>query len=445
MTRTAISIALAMVSGLEAFAQVAASQSPDEGSSSGGFFTLGVSPTASGLSLGSSAGSSAGPTGSSARNVVNFQGLLARSDGKTLSIELEDERVIRFRLNERTLYTPDGPPGRLAAFRITDVVSVEAAVERKGNYLARSVRFVRKPSPAEQAEVLQCPEVNYQWEENVIDSATVDPGRESRKLSLVAKPGAIPESTGDQAAPGAAGDDDLIPSVRRRVNEAFERLPNFRARQVTSMFHSTSKNVKWIPNGVITAEVAYEGGQEAYSEIQVDGKRPGDAPAIGDAEYMRSFNNAWSTGDFESIAHCVFDGLQDSDFHKTATEHSNDGDLAVYEFAGGRTSTCIAVRSESQVAYPSYHGSLKIKPQTNEVVHVELEADDMPKGFPLDRAERSVDFGAVQVGADRYLLPNTGYWFGCYRNSYSCFLNRVDFRNYRRFSSDSVVKFAAGN
>jgi len=103
------------------------------------------------------------------------------------------------------------------------------------------------------------------------------------------------------------------------------------------------------------------------------------------------------------------------------------------------------VRSDSQVAYPSFKGSLKVRSATQEVMHVEMEATDMPKGFPLDRAERSVDFGVVRVGPEQYLLPTTGYWFGCYRNSYYCFLNRVDFRDYRHFESDSKVQFGAGN
>jgi hypothetical protein len=267
----------------------------------------------------------------------------------------------------------------------------------------------------------------------------------------VAKPKAIAESAVDAApslkhTPAHEGlEDDLIASIRRRVNDAFERLPNFRAKLVTSMFHSTTKKVKWVPNGVIAAEVAYEGDRELYTDIQVNGKRPATAPATGDAEYMRSFNNAWSTGDFETISHCVFSGLEDSDFHKAATERDAEGELAVYEFSGGRASTCIAVRSESQIAYSSYKGSLKVRTQTKDVVHVELEAIDMPTGFPLDRAERSVDFGVVRVGAEQYLLPTTGYWFGCYRNSYYCFLNRVDFRDYRRFKSDSIVRFDAGN
>ena len=160
---------------------------------------------------------------------------------------------------------------------------------------------------------------------------------------------------------------------------------------------------------------------------------------------MRSFNNAWSTGDFETISHCVFEGLQDADFHKSGAERDTEGELAIYDFAGSRASTCVAVRSDSQIAYPSYKGLLKVRTETQDVVHVELEATDMPTGFPLDRAERSVDFGVVRIGTEQYLLPTTGYWFGCYRNSYYCFLNRMDFRDYRHFKSDSIVRFAGAN
>jgi hypothetical protein len=423
VTTTAVWIFVALFSGLEAFAQVTDDTPP------GGFFTPAPVPL--------------GAVGGTARGVASFEGLLARSDGDTLSIELADQRVMRFQLNQQTRYLPDGPAGRLAAFRIADVVSVEATTEPRGYFTARSVRFLRMPTPAEQTELLQCPEINFHWENNVIGSAAMDSKQDTRKLSLVTKPAALVELPGGNL-PAAGDGDDLIQAIRTRVNEAFGRLPNFRARLVTSMFHSSNKKVKWVPNGVITAEIAFE-GEEAYSEIQVDGKRPANAPASGNADYMRSFNNAWSSGDFESIAHCVFGGLENSDFHKAEAEHSDQGDLVVYEFAGNRASTCIGVRSETQVAYPSYRGSLKVNPKTGDVVHAELEAIDVPKGFPLDRAERSVDYGLVQIGTERYLLPATGFWFGCYRNTYSCFMNRMDFRDYRRFTSDSVVRFASGH
>ncbi len=379
---------------------------------------------------------------------VSLDGLLARSDGETLSVVLSDHRVVRFRLEDRTKYQPDSLPEKLSTFHVTDAVSVESEVDSKGFLVARSLRFIRKASAEEKAEILQSPEFRQRWRQNVLSSEGIDLADDDRKLDLVAKPAAIFEVEPDTPNPTSsavfhadAAGDELIPLARRKVNDAYDRLPNFRAKLVTSLFHSTSKPVKWIPDDVVASEIAYEEQHESYSDIRIDGKRPGNAPAIADPDYMRSLDKAWSTGDFESLSHCVFSELEDADFHKLRTDHGPQGDLEVYEFSRGSPSTCVAVLSKSQVAYPAYKGSLKIKPQTREVVHIELEATGMPASFPLDRAERSADFNKVEIGGEQFLLPATSYWFGCFRNTYSCFLNRMDFRDYRRFEANSTVRF----
>jgi len=375
-------------------------------------------------------------------------------------MELPDQRVLRFLLDDQTRYKPDGPAEKLTAFRVADVVAVDAEVDSKGFLLARAVRFVRKASPNEQAEILQSPEIMQRWRENVLSSNSLDPAGDDRKLSLVIKPNSITDRAEDSApglrraeflqpgpkqaaeAPRAgAVEDDLISLVRRTVNAAFERLPNLRAKQVTSLFHSTSKPIKWIPDSVVAAEVAYEEERESYSDIHIDGKRPNGAPETGDSDYMRSLDKAWSTGDFETISHCVFSELEDSDFRKVRTEHRDDGDVITYEFTGQRSSGCVGLKFKSEVAYPAYKGLLKVRAQTREVLHVELQATEIPKAFPLDVAERSVDLGRVGIGDEQYRLPTTGYWFGCFRGSYSCFMNRMDFRDYRRFEADSNVRF----
>jgi hypothetical protein len=388
---------------------------------------------------------------------VTLVGVLARADFETLCIELPDQRVIRFQVDEKTQYKPNGIPAKLTTFRVSDVVSVDSEVDGKGYLLARSVRFVRRASPDEQAEILHSPELMQKWSENLLALDAGNRSGDDRRLNIVAKPKAIidrqegaPNLERAEYGPGSQidalrgdpGENDLIPLVRRRINDAFDNLPSLRAREVTSLFHSTSKPVKWIPDTVVSAEIGYEEERESYSDIQIDGKRPAGAPTTGSSDYMRSLDKAWSTGDFETLSHCIFSELEDSDFHRVRTERGAEGDVSVYEFTGGRNSACLGVKFKSQIAYPGYKGLMKVRPKTREVVHVELEAIDIPAAFPLDRAERSVDFGMVRIGENQYLLPTTGYWFGCFRNSYSCFLNRIDFRDYRRFEADSTVKFS---
>jgi hypothetical protein len=291
------------------------------------------------------------------------------------------------------------------------------------------------PARDEKAEVFQNPEMMHRWRKNELQG-TAPPSDDDRRLSVIEKPGAI-ESAGDEPSTG----DGLFGLIRRRVDQAFDELPNLRSTQVTSLFHSTSKPIRWIPEGVVSAEIEYEDGSEVYSNIRINGRRPPTAPDTADPEYMKSLDKAWSTGDFESIAHCVFSELMEGDFQKPAREHKEGRDIVRYEFNGRRSSGCIGVLYRSEVAYPAYKGMLEADSQTGELLHIEIEATDMPAGFPMDRAERSMTFRKVQVGPKEYLLPATAYWFGCFRNSYSCFLNRIDFRNYRRFESETTVRF----
>jgi len=373
---------------------------------------------------------------------------LLRSDVQTLSIELPDQRIIRFELNEKTQYQGEDGSGKLDAFHMADFVHVEAEVDSRGFLLAHSVRFLRKPNQQEQGEVRQSPEAMQRSIGNLIQGQDIDSMQDDRRLNLVAKPSPIADGQRREDSArrvefqiDSSADGDLIQRARKKVNEAFGNLPNLRAKQVTSLYHSTSRPIKWIPDNVVTAEIAYEEQRESYSDIHVDGKEPADAPIQGDSDYMRSLDKAWSTGDFETISHCVFSELDDSDFHKVSSERAVERDLAVYEFKGGRSSSCIGIKFKSEVAYPAYKGLMKVKPKTGEVVHVELEATDVPRSFALDRAERSIDFEMVRIGREQYLLPSTAYWFGCFRNSYSCFMNRVDFRDYRLFQADSTVRF----
>lgn len=408
--------------GLSAFAQVVVSTPPEE-------FTFG------GLSTGNhKPASTAYPLGMP-HSKLALEGWMVCSDGKSLSMELADQRLIRFELEAKTQYFPERGSPSLASFRMADFVRVDGEIDVKGLVLAKSVRFLRRPTTAEQEEVSQSPELMQAWHENVLAGRDLDEAADDRKLSLVSKP--EPVSLGTQTL----GPETMISRVRQSVEDQFENLPTLRARQITSMFKSTSKPLKWVPDGVVTDEVAYEDNREAYSGLTLNGKQLPGAPETANSDFMRSMEKAWSTGDFKTISHCVFGELADADFTPAGTTQSNGETLQVFDFRGHRSSGCIGINYRSEIAYPAFKGSMQVRPQTGELLHVELEAAEIPEAFPLDRAERSLDFSVVRIGTSDYLLPKTAYWFGCFRNTYSCFLNRIDFRDYRRFEADSTVQF----
>src|SRR5258708_3972254 len=115
------------------------------------------------------------------RSHVSFEGILARSDGQTLSIELHDQRIIRFQLDDRTRYKPNGMPESLTTFHVTDVIAVESEVDGKGDLVAHSVGFIRRASPEEQAEIFRNPEIMHRWGENELCSTSMDSSGDDRR------------------------------------------------------------------------------------------------------------------------------------------------------------------------------------------------------------------------------------------------------------------------
>jgi hypothetical protein len=75
------------------------------------------------------------------------------------------------------------------------------------------------------------------------------------------------------------------------------------------------------------------------------------------------------------------------------------------------------------------------------VIRLELEATDIPAEFPYDRAERRIYYGRVKIGSAYYQMPISAYWFGCYRATYDCWMNRIEFHDYGQFKTDSTIRF----
>ena len=65
----------------------------------------------------------------------------------------------------------------------------------------------------------------------------------------------------------------------------------------------------------------------------------------------------------------------------------------------------------------------------------------MPKEFELDTVECAVDYDFVTIGDNRFLLPVHSEILSCERRNGYCSRNVIDFRDYRKFTADSSIKF----
>ena len=75
------------------------------------------------------------------------------------------------------------------------------------------------------------------------------------------------------------------------------------------------------------------------------------------------------------------------------------------------------------------------------MLRIEQRANYLPRDFTYDKAETMVEYGFVDIDGKRYLLPTSSENMACMAGTGNCVKNELAFRNYRKFSAESDIKF----
>jgi hypothetical protein len=394
-----------------------------------------------------------------------FEGWITALSDDKLRIEAQDHRLLSFRTSATTK-KPDGlQPG--------DYVQVEATEDDHGYFTAVSVAKPdkapeREPAPATSSggdtNSETQPKEDAAAPEPASSSAVVKPPlpidpedegpphlqrgipKARKKPVAVAKtedePPA-PVEVASAAAPAERPEDaprtprqDGAPSVIERARAAAETfltgLPNYVCQQFTTRYQSEGHPANWSAQDVVSAEVVYEDGKERYEKLAINGK-----PVKGAIEDTGS----WSTGEFGTILADLLSPATHADF-KFAGEREIAHETSMkYNFEVERAYSHWNVSVASQTVQPAYRGAVWIAKASGRVLRIEMQAVQLPKEFPNDTVESAVDYGWVNLGTEKFLLPTRAEMLACFRGTSTCTRNVVEFRTYKKFSGKSNIIF----
>ena len=86
-----------------------------------------------------------------------------------------------------------------------------------------------------------------------------------------------------------------------------------------------------------------------------------------------------------------------------------------------------------------YHGSVFVDKESHMVVRIVVEAENIPASFPVRSVKETLDYDFTKIGDREFLLPLV--------NDVRMHAGRMwtknlkEFRLYRKFSADAVIKF----
>lgn len=403
------------------------------------------------------------------------EGILQDIDLKKLEVELDDHRTVSFALTEKTKYRRDDKLIQAEDLRPGDRITVVYSTDEKdGTFSAVSVRFV-KGGTTVQAREERKPDADPKASEPAVQ----------RELPKDMTPIATPNMTTVAKTGGRAGDDDDGPPTLRRGKpkpkiskepvaevaaatpekpaeaprpaEEVERpappppspielareaafdfsktLPNYVCTEFMARFQSDSKPANFRPIDVVSTEVIYEDGKERYDKITINGK-PFKKPIT------EMSGGAWSTGEFGTILRDLFSPATAAEFRYRREARASNRSAKVFDFQVERENSHWKIMTANQSVLPAYKGTIWVDKETNRVLRIEMQARDIPKAFPLDAVESSVDYEFIRLGTgDQFLLPVHSETLSCERGSYNCSLNKIDFRNYHKFTGESTILF----
>jgi hypothetical protein len=228
--------------------------------------------------------------------------------------------------------------------------------------------------------------------------------------------------------------DPVIGSAREAAAMFTETLPNYVVKQFTTRYQTEmarGDRTSWQPLDVVTADVIEENSKETYKNILINGKPTKDPTEKG----------AWSTGEFSSVQLDLLDPSTDADFYNKRTSTIVNRAAYKYDFTVKKENSHWTIKASAETTVPAYSGSVWIDKENSRVLRIEMQAKNMPSAFPFDQVESALDYDYVNISGQKFLLPAHSENMTCIRGTSECSRNVIEFRNYRKYGSDTSITF----
>jgi hypothetical protein len=229
--------------------------------------------------------------------------------------------------------------------------------------------------------------------------------------------------------------DPIIDMAREEAFSFSETLPNYVVKQFTTRYITEvarNRGTSWRALDTITADLVYQDGKESYKNFLVNGRVSREAPEK---------SGSWSSGEFASTLQDIMSPITNADFHGKRSTTIVNRPAYRYDFSVEQQNSHWHVEASAQSYQPAYTGSVWIDKENYRVLRIELSARDMPRSFPLDQVESSVDYDYVLIGDQKYLLPTHSEALSCVRGTSDCSRNTIEFRNYKKFGAETNITF----
>jgi hypothetical protein len=371
-----------------------------------------------------------------------IDGALRKLGEKDLVLQSGPKTLLRFRLLAKTQFRDkDGESMRDSLLRPGDQLSVQ--VNSDDPETAIRVSFVKAGSSTERAAA------ELPFDDSTVRAPKADDLGKRRTVAVqqteksepdtAAPEGTAAPGTPDGAPPAPTSskplgtDDEVLVEARMEASRFTDGLPNFTARQLTTRYFSQTWPARWQKIDEVTADVACVDGKEEYRNIAVNGNPVSRPPER---------TGSWSTGEFSTTMEDVLSIPTAARFKRRGEDRVGSRSAVVFDYTVAQpNSHWTLVSPDDRKFNPAYEGAIWVDKDTRRVLRIEQRTVDIPRDFPLLKAETVITYSFVTIDKKPVLLPGSSENLGCWRGSGTCVRNTIEFQDYKKFSAESSVTF----
>lgn len=220
--------------------------------------------------------------------------------------------------------------------------------------------------------------------------------------------------------------------VRARAFEYTDALPNFICEQLIRRLQSGGLRGKFGLKDTVTVDVAYVDGLEEYKNPKRNGKPLKDYDEIQQS-------GTYSSGEYGTILKDILHPTSDAKFTFRKKDTIAGIETEVWDLVVEQANSHWKLTFGGQTIKPKYRGAIWIDPKEFMVLRIEMDALNIPMTYPIDHAEMIIEYGPKKIADKFYTLPSYTANLACHRSSSTCVKNETEFRNYRKFTTESNI------
>lgn len=237
--------------------------------------------------------------------------------------------------------------------------------------------------------------------------------------------------------PSAAARDRVLKSVSEFAREYIQHLPDFICIRETIHYTRTAEAAAWRPQTKIGEELSFYTQEEHSRVVAVDDKPAKALPHRWGTRFV------YSSGNFGYFLQSIFQEKLHATFQWKGWETVRGRRAWAFSYrmpAGYGVESCRGITVFRGVCESSnfpYHGLIEVAEDGSAVLRLTVE----PEKPEYDAWEsRTIDYDRVTIAGAEYLLPVADTLFMEIGNT--DFRNESVYRDYRKFSAESVIKAA---